>query len=250
MSATAPPARSSRSSRAPLLIAGTLLAVPVGCYFLWPAFQTEAREAFAVLKSGDQAKVSAWIKQFGYWGPVVIVGGMVAQMFLVVVNVVLLILVAILAYGPWWGSLLALVGVVAASTVGYWIGHSAGEAMVGRLIGEKNEQKMVAEVQRYGTWAVVIARLSPLLSDDAVSFVAGVARMGYWRFLAATVAGVMPLIGLLAWLGENSDRLKSGLLWVSGVSIVLFGGYVWWDKRRNTSGATAEDARKTEKTGR
>jgi hypothetical protein len=42
----------------------------------------------------------------------------------------------------------------------------------------------------------------------------------------------LPLIALLAYLGEDNDRLKSGLLWVSGVSLVLFGGYVWWDKRR------------------
>ena len=213
-------------------MAGTLLAALVGCYFLWPAFQTGAQEAFTVLKSGEQAQISPWIQQFGYWGPVVIVAGMVAQMFLVVVNVVLLILVAILAYGPWWGSLLALAGVVVASTVGYWLGHSAGETFISRLIGEKNEQKMVAEVQRYGTWAVVIARLSPALSDDAVSFVAGVARLGYWRFITATVAGVVPLIALLAWLGENSDRLKTGLWWVSGISLLLFGAYVWWDKRR------------------
>ncbi|UOQ71297.1 hypothetical protein [Hymenobacter cellulosilyticus] len=102
----------------------------MACYFLWPAFQTGAKEAFTVLKSGEQEKVSAWIKQFGYWGPVVIVAGMVAQMFLVVVNVVLLILVAILAYGPWWGSLLALAGIVVASSVGYWLGHSAGRHLL------------------------------------------------------------------------------------------------------------------------
>lgn len=221
-----------KSSRLPLYLAGGLLLALVACYFLWPAFQTGVKEAFTVLKSGDHDKVSAWVQQFGYWGPVVIVAGMVLQMFLVVVNVVLLILVAILAYGPWWGSLLALVGVVVASSVGYWLGYSAGATFIGRLIGEKNEKKMVNEVQRYGTWAVVIARLSPALSDDAVSFVAGVARLGYWRFIVATVAGVAPLIALLAWLGEDSDRLKTGLLWVSGISIVLFGAYVWWDKRR------------------
>ncbi|MCB2379572.1 TVP38/TMEM64 family protein [Hymenobacter sp. BT635] len=233
MADSAADSRPKKSSRLPLYLAGGLLAVLVACYFLWPAFQTGAKEAFTVLKSGEQDKVSAWVKQFGYWGPVVIVGGMVAQMFLVVINVVLLILVAILAYGPIWGSLLALLGVVVASSVGYWLGHSAGETFISRLIGEKNEKKMVEEVQRYGTWAVVIARLSPALSDDAVSFVAGVARLGYWRFMLATVAGVVPLIVLLAWLGENSDRLKTGLWWVSGISLLLFGAYVWWDKRRS-----------------
>jgi uncharacterized membrane protein YdjX (TVP38/TMEM64 family) len=151
---------------------------------------------------------------------------------LVVINVVLLILVAILAYGPWWGSVVALSGVVVASSIGYGLGHVLGESFVGGLLGEKNEKKVVEQVKRYGVWAVVIARISPVISNDAVSFVAGLARMGYLKFLAATVGGILPLIGLLAYLGEDNDRLKSGLLWVSGVSLVLFGAYVWWDKRR------------------
>jgi uncharacterized membrane protein YdjX (TVP38/TMEM64 family) len=60
-------------------------------------------------------------------------------------------------------------------------------------------------VQRYGTWPVVIARPFPALSDDTVSLVASVARLGYGRFPVATVAGMVPLIALLAWLGQASD---------------------------------------------
>jgi uncharacterized membrane protein YdjX (TVP38/TMEM64 family) len=149
------------------------------------------------------------------------------------VNVVLLILVAILAYGPWWGSLLALTGVVAASSVGYALGRTLGDSFVQKLLGRKTEQKVLDVVDRYGVWAIIIARLSPALSDDAISFVAGLARMGYWKFMAATVAGVVPLIALLAYLGEDSERLKTGLLWVTGVSVLLFAGYVWWDQKRN-----------------
>ena len=59
---------------------------------------------------------------------VVLVVAMVVQMFLFVVNVVLLILVAILAYGPWWGSLLALTIPIAVAlylagmaTVALWV---------------------------------------------------------------------------------------------------------------------------------
>lgn len=222
----------SRSKHLPLYLSLGFVATLAGLYFLWPAFQQQVQDGFAVLKSGEQARIAAWMRQFGYWGPAVLVLGMVFQMFLFVVNVVLLMLVAILAYGPWWGSLLALTGVVVASTVGYGLGFSLGESFVTRLVGEKTERQVVEVVDRYGMWAIVIARLSPALSDDAISFVAGVARMGYWKFMSATVAGVVPLIALLAYLGEESNRLKTGLLWVSGVSVLLFGGYVWWDRRR------------------
>jgi uncharacterized membrane protein YdjX (TVP38/TMEM64 family) len=192
-----------------------------------------------VLSSGEQERISAWMHQFGFWGPIVLVVAMVVQMFLFVINVVLLILVAILAYGPWWGSLLALAGIVVASSVGYGLGHLLGESFVTKVLGQKAEHKMIDIVERYGIWAVVIARLSPALSDDAISFVAGLARMGYLKFMAATVAGVIPLIALLAYLGENSQRLKTGLLWVTGVSLLLFGAYIWWDKRRAKTNKSA-----------
>lgn len=217
----------------PLYLSLGLLLGLLACWFLWPEFQRTAREGWEVLRSGEQPRIAAWMQQFGYWGPVVVVAAMVAQMFLFVVNVVLLILVAILAYGPWWGSLLALAGIMVASSVGYGLGHALGESFVARVLGPKNEQKVLAMVKRYGVWAVIIARLSPALSDDAISFVAGLARMGYLKFMAATVAGVVPLIALLAYLGEDSARLKSGLLWVTGISLVLFGAYVWWDRKHN-----------------
>lgn len=224
-----------RANHLPLYLTLALLATLVGAYFLWPAFQEVVQEGFKVLKSGEQKQIAAWMQQFGFWGPIVLVLLMVVQMFLFVVNVVALILVAILAYGPWWGSLLALGGIVVASTVGYGLGRAMGESFVSRLLGDKTEKKVIDVVNRYGVWAVVIARLSPALSDDAISFVAGVARMGYLKFMAATVAGVVPLIALLAYLGEDSKRLKTGLLWVSGVSVLLFGAYVWWDHRRQKS---------------
>ncbi len=61
-------------------------------------------------------------------------------------------------------------------------------------------------------------------------------RMGYFRFISVTAVAVIPLISLLAYLGQNSDRLKTGLFWVSGVGIVLFGGYIWWKKAHKKNG--------------
>jgi uncharacterized membrane protein YdjX (TVP38/TMEM64 family) len=221
----------SRSSRLPLLISFGIIGSLVACYFLWPAFQQQMQAAWAALRSGEQQRVAAWVQQFGYWGPVVLVLAMVAQMFLVVINNALLILVAVLAYGPWWGGLLAWAGVLTASTVGYWLGRSLGEAFVTKLIGNKSERKVADFVERYGIGAVALTRLTPIISNDAISFVAGVTRMGYFKFIGVTAVAVIPLISLLAYLGQNSSRLKSGLLWVSGVGLLVFGGYIWWDKK-------------------
>ncbi|TYZ11865.1 TVP38/TMEM64 family protein [Hymenobacter lutimineralis] len=236
-SAPISPHEQASSSRLPLYVSLGIVAALVGCYFLWPAFHDGVLEAFRTLTSGDKPRIAAWVKQFGFWGPVLVVVAMVAQMFLVVINNVLLILVAILAYGPWWGSLLAWVAVLTASSVGYFLGRMLGGAFVAKILGRKNEQKVEEQVGRYGIGAVFIARLTPVISNDAISFVAGLGRLGYLKFISATAVGILPLIGLLAYLGEDTGRLKSGLLWVSGISLLLFGAYVFWDKRRHPATA-------------
>ncbi|RAK65898.1 TVP38/TMEM64 family protein [Hymenobacter edaphi] len=234
-----------KSTHLPLYITLGILGALLAAYFFWPAFQQQLQAGWAALRSGEQAQVAAWVRQFGFWGPVVLVLAMVAQMFLFVINNALLILVAVLAYGPWWGSLLAWVGVLTASSLGYWIGRSLGEAFIIRLLGEKAEHKVADFVTRYGAGAVALARLTPIVSNDAISFVAGVARMGYLKFISVTAVAIIPLIGLLAYLGQDSDRLKTGLLWVSGGGLLLFGGYIWWDKKHRPQ----EAAHRKEVTG-
>lgn len=219
-----------KQSKWPLLISGLLIAALVASYFIFPEFKSTMQEGWNVLRSGDNKRITEWVSQFGFWGPVFIVLAMVLQMFLLVINVVALILVAILAYGPVWGTILAVIAVMVASSVGYLIGHSVGEAGVSKIIGQKANKKVCAFMSNYGIWAIVIARISPFLSNDAVSFVAGFAKMTYWKFLAATFAGILPLTILLAWLGQDYDRLKIGLIWVSAISLVLFIGYVVYDK--------------------
>ncbi|WP_299707664.1 TVP38/TMEM64 family protein [uncultured Pontibacter sp.] len=227
-----------KQSKLPLLITGAILAALVAIYFISSSFQANVNEGWEVLTSGDEELISSWVGQFGFWGPFFIILAMVAQMFLLVINVVALMLVAIIAYGPVWGSLIAIVAVLTASTIGYLIGRGLGEAGVRKIIGHKAEEKVCGFVTDYGVWAVIIARISPFLSNDAVSFVAGLTKMGYFRFIGATLAGITPLTILLAWLGEDDDRLINGLVWVGAVSLVLFIGYVVYDKyfkKKNSS---------------
>lgn len=205
----------------------------LACYFWWPGFQETVKEAWQVLTSGNKERISGWVSAFGLWGPLFIVLFMVLQMFLVVINVVALMVVAVLAYGPVWGSAISLAGIFVASTAGYFLGRGLGQATVGKLLGAKTRQKVEEQVARYGIWAVVLARISPLISNDAISIVAGLARMPYRKFMLATAAGIIPLTLLIAYLGQDIDRLKTGLLVVSLIGIIALAGYYFYDRRRS-----------------
>tara|TARA_B100000678_G_scaffold75032_1_gene61560 strand:- start:1813 stop:2523 length:711 start_codon:yes stop_codon:yes gene_type:complete len=219
-------------SKAPLYISLALVASIVACYFLIPSVQEFLDKAWAVLTSGDEKRITQWVDGFGWFGPVVLILAMIIQMFLIVIPSVALMVVSIIAYGPIWGSLIVFAAVFSASTIGYITGRYFGPVIVERLIGEKNEQKIADFIDDYGFWAVIVTRVNPFLSNDAISFVGGILKMTYWKFIGATLVGIAPLTIFIAILGRSTDQLKSGLLWGSLVSLVLFGAYVFWDKKK------------------
>ncbi|EMR03873.1 TVP38/TMEM64 family protein [Cesiribacter andamanensis] len=232
LQAEEPPIDTVQKSKGPLYISLGLVAALVGSYFLVPGVQEFFKEAWEVLTSDNEARIQAWVGQFGWLGPLVIIIAMVLQMFLLVIPTPLLMVVSVLAFGPVWGTLIILAAVFCASSIGYMIGAYLGPPVVGKLLGKKGQRTVEGFIDDYGFWAILVTRLAPFLSNDAISFVAGMLRMGYWRFIGATLLGITPLAILIAWLGQENDRLKSGLIWVSVISFIGFVGYVWWDRRR------------------
>lgn len=152
-------------------------------------------------------------------------------MFLIVIPTPLLMVVSIVAYGPILGSVILFAAIFLASTTGYFLGRYFGPVIVEKLVGQKSEEKISSFIDDYGFWTVIVIRLSPFLSNDAISFVGGVLKMGYWKFIGATMIGISPLILFIAYLGGDYDRLKTGLIWTSIISLLLFIAFVWWDKK-------------------
>lgn len=227
-----PEITSVHKSKAPLYISLAIVVGLVAAYFFIPGVQNFLQKAWDVLTSDDEQRIRDWVGQFGWKGPIIIVLAMIAQMFLLVIPTPLLMVVSVLAYGSIFGSLIILGAVYSASTIGYFLGAYLGPPLVAKILGPKGEKEVERFIEDYGFWAVIVTRMAPFLSNDAISFVGGMLRMGYWRFIGATLLGITPLTIFVAWLGENNDRLKSGLIWASIISIIGFVAYVWWDKRR------------------
>lgn len=158
---------------------------------------------------------------------------MLIQTIIPILPSVVVMVVAVLAYGPFMGGIVAWTGLLLAAALGYGMGMSLGPVTVDRLVGAMAKRKVERTVDRYGVWAVVAARISPVLSTDAMSIVAGLARMQFWRFLVATALGTLPLAIAVAWLGSSIERLKTGLIWIGGISVAAFVGYVWFDHHHN-----------------
>lgn len=220
-----------KTSKVPLILSVFALLAVIVSYFIFPSFERSVDEAFDVLTSEDKARIEAWVSQFGLWGPLVIIVAFVLQMFFFIIPNILLIIICILSYGPVWGALLAFVGIVLASTVGFFIGNKLSPVIVYKLISEKTEKKLHEFLKSYGMKAIIALRLSSF-SNDGLSLVAGLLDMTYRRFILATIIGITPLITAFAVFGGNGG-IQKVLPWVGGFMVACLVIYIFVDRRRS-----------------
>ena len=229
-----------KTSKLPMILSLCLLAALIASYFVFPGYQAGIDEAFEVLTSDDEERIAEWVSQFGAWGPIAILIGMVLQMFLFIIPNILLILICIISYGPVWGALLAWLGIFLASTVGYLIGNKLSPVVVHRLVSASTQQKLHKFIGRYGMKAIFALRISSL-SNDGLSLVAGLLNMPYRKFITASLLGITPLIAALALFGHNGE-IEKGIMWVGIFLVICLIVYVIIDSRRNKVPVSTQSA--------
>lgn len=232
---------SSAPSALPRAVALGLIGGVVVAYFFVPAFAAEIDVAWTYAADGDTDALASWFARYGWWGPVVVVSFFVLQMFLLFFPTWIPMVVAVIGYGPLWGSFISLAGVLAAGVVGYRIGAGGGRRTLARVLGPERHARLTTWLDGYGFAGVALFRLSPLLSTDAVSFAAGAAGMPMRRYLLATVLGTLPLLAIIAYFGRDVSGLKTGMWWAGGLGLVAFSTYAYL-KRRKTTARTAAEA--------
>jgi membrane-associated protein len=138
------------------------------------------------------------------------------------------------------------VAAVAGDAMGYWTGRRWGRPWLLRRAGRAARQVERAErfYGRYGWTAVVIARFIPW-ARTFTPIVAGVAGMGYGRFLSANVVGAVVwgsgLVGL-GYVAYGISEIRRAAYLVAGVAILgsaAASGVGWCRGRRGVRAGTS-----------
>ena len=216
-----------------------LLSALIALYFAWPSYREFLTRAYELVSRGDEEAIRGWIQGYGALGYVVLLGLMLLQLVVPILPSIATMIAAVLAYGPWLGGALAWAGMMICAALAWGFGRLLGPVTVGKVLRPEKCRKLEAKVERYGAWAVVIARLSPILSTDAVSLAAGMGRMSFKKFMLATAVGTLPLIVLIAAFGAEIERLDTGLIVISVAGLVAWAAYVVWDHRRHKAEESA-----------
>jgi uncharacterized membrane protein YdjX (TVP38/TMEM64 family) len=188
-------------------------------YILSSGFRSETNRALGVLGRGDIAGLRDYIVSFGLWAPVASVFLMVLQALAAPVPSFLITFANGLAFGVFWGWMLSLFGHALAAAVCFGISRALGRAPVEALVGRTGLESADRWFARWGTYAVFAGRLVPGIAFDAISYAAGLTRMRFRNFMAASVLGILPQTFLYSYLGRQAPQYVGLFLLTSGVAI-------------------------------
>jgi uncharacterized membrane protein YdjX (TVP38/TMEM64 family) len=201
------------------LIAGLLLLVLIAALAKWwqPLYEFIA----------DQEQVKTWVRTLGVWGPLAIVLLEMAQALLIFIPGQAIEAVSGYLYGPWLGTLYAMLGIAIGSFVVFSLSHRFGRPLVRHMIGQQSMDRLDDLVRRGGSLFFFLIWLLPFAPDDLACLAAGLTSMPPLRFVLLMLLGRLPGIFVSVWLGANLTRIEP--VWLAALfAVIAVAALVLW----------------------
>lgn len=222
-----PPPTPPPPLRRRLLAAGVPVLLFLLAWAALPGFREGVGTAVAHLRAGDVEALRGYLLGFGAWAPAVSAGLMVLQSLVAPLPAFVVTFANGLLFGVWWGTLLSWTSAMAAAWVCFGIARWFGRPAVRWVVPASALDETDRLFERYGGWAVFLARLIPVVAFDVVSYAAGLTAMATGTFLAATGLGMLPATVLYSWLGRSFREGVTVLLWAfAAVAVAGFVAHV------------------------
>jgi uncharacterized membrane protein YdjX (TVP38/TMEM64 family) len=188
--------------------------------------------------------VRALVERLGPWGPPALVGGMALAIVFSPVPSAPIALAAGALYGHMWGTVYAVLGAEIGALIAFGIARVLGRPFVARIVPDDvlTEKDRTTRPEWMLAGGVLVARLFPFISFDAVSYLAGLTALRPSLFALATLLGMIPMTFLFAHLGGAMTAEEEPLRLLNLLGILGLAGLAWigWRLHRARRGRAHE----------
>ena len=205
-----------------LLLAIALVLV---AYFAIPAVHSFVNEAISVLGSADLDDVAAYIRSFGGYAMAFSFALMVFSSILAPLPAFMITLSNAAIFGWCQGAILSWSSAMVGAALCFFIARGLGRDVVEKIAGKGALAGVEGYFKKYGTRTILVCRLLPFVSFDAVSYFAGLTPMGFLAFFVATGIGQTPATIVYSYVGGmltgGAKLLMIGLLCLFSLAILI-----------------------------
>lgn len=192
-----------KTNRRSLIRLIVLLVLILLCltYFFVPAVKSYVNEISSVLGSANVDAVVEFIRSYGPYAMIVSFLLMVFQSVLAPLPAFLITFANAAIFGWWQGAILSWTSAMAGAVVCFYIARALGRDAVEKYAGRGALASVEGYFEKYGSRTILICRLLPFVSFDAVSYFAGLTPIKFLPFLVATGIGQLPATVVYSYVG-------------------------------------------------
>lgn len=216
-------------------------------YLFVPGVKVNVNQALFILQNVDVDLARDYILGFGVWAPIVSFLLMILQSIAAPLPAFIITFANAGLFGWVKGAILSWSSAMAGAALCFFIAKFFGRNVVEKLTSKYALDSVDEFFERYGEYAILVARLLPFVSFDIVSYGAGLTSMSFWKFFIATGLGQLPATIVYSYIGGmltgTTRMVVTGLLLLFAIStlIVLF-KKVWTDKKKRESKESLDNA--------
>jgi uncharacterized membrane protein YdjX (TVP38/TMEM64 family) len=164
-------------------------------------------------------RLFAWIKGLGPWGALFLIALYVAFCVLLLPGSVLTTTAGFM-FGAFWGAVASSLGATLGAMAAFLLGRFALQGWLeGKLATHPRFLAIDRAIGEQGFKIVFLVRLATIVPYDLTSYLFGVTKVRWGRFLLGTWLGRLPEIVVFAYLGSTAKNLAdvaSGRIAVDG----------------------------------
>jgi len=173
-------------------------------------------------------KLRAILQEFGIIAPAVYTVAHIIQVVFMAIPGYAMAVVGGYLFGTVWGTAYTMIGVIVGSTVAFLIARIWGRPLVERMLTEDVLERFDTFTDSAGIPGLFLFVLVPVLPEDVISFVAGLAQFRLSVFVAVMFLGRLPAatVAVMAGDGFAGGHYIEGGIWIS--TLVLACGYTYY----------------------
>ena len=162
--------------------------------------------------------IKQWVDQWGFTAPLVFMALQIVQVVIFIIPGEVPQIAAGYLFGPWWGTLLSVVGIAIGSVINFILARLLGVPFMQQFFNEERIRRIdQIATSSHAQIGFFLLFLIPGIPKDILCYAAGLSTMRMAPFLLVSLLGRLPGIFASAYIGGAAAQRK--WLLVIGLSI-------------------------------
>ena len=202
-----------------------LAAAALLAYILVPSVNKWVGDVLAMFATGDFTVVREFVESYGVYAAAVSFLLMVLTSIAAPLPAFMITFANASLFGWWQGAILSWSSAMVGAMVCFYIARILGRDVVEKLTSKAGLKQIDEFFEKHGRQSILIARLLPFVSFDAVSYAAGLTSMSFVSFFIATGIGQTPATIVYSYVGGmltgGARLVVTALLIIFALSILI-----------------------------